>query len=67
MSIIRSQLVSANISTIHSFCLDILRQFPVEAGLDANFQPIDEITSDELVELAVEETIKDKFIGEKLH
>ena len=63
LSTIRSQLVSANISTIHSFCLDILRQFPVEAGLDANFQPIDEITSDELIELAVEETIKESLSG----
>ncbi len=60
---IRRLLVSANISTIHSFCLDILRQFPVEAGLDANFQPIDEITSDELIELSVEETIKDNLSG----
>ncbi len=63
LGIIRSQLVSANISTIHSFCLDILRLFPVEAGLDANFQPIDEITSDELIELAVEESIKESLSG----
>ena len=28
---IRRQLVSANISTIHSFCLNILKEFPVEA------------------------------------
>ena len=55
---IRRQLVSANISTIHSFCIEILRRYPVEAGLDANFQPIDELTSDELIELSVEETIK---------
>ncbi|HEY6905833.1 MAG TPA: UvrD-helicase domain-containing protein, partial [Ignavibacteriaceae bacterium] len=63
LNIIRRQLVSANISTIHSFCLDILRQFPVEAGLDANFQPIDEIVSDELIELSVDETIKDALSG----
>jgi len=55
---IRRQLVSANISTIHSFCLDILREYPVEAELDANFIPIDAETSGELLELAVEETIK---------
>ena len=55
---IRRQLVSANISTIHSFCLDILREFPVEAELDANFIPIDSRASGELIELAVEETIK---------
>lgn len=55
---IRRQLVSANISTIHSFCIDILREFPVEAGLDANFSPIDEQLSEELVELSVDELIK---------
>ena len=60
---IRRQLVSANISTIHSFCIDILRQFPVEAGLDANFQSIDEITSDELIELSVEEVLRESLSG----
>lgn len=54
----RRQLVSANISTIHSFCTDVLREFPVEAGLDANFSPIDEQLSSELIELSVEEMIK---------
>ncbi len=54
----RRQLVSANISTIHSFCIDILREYPVEAGLDANFSPIDEQLSTELIELSVDETIK---------
>lgn len=55
---IRRQLVSANISTIHSFCINILREYPVEAGLDARFVPIDEQLSDELIELSIEETIK---------
>jgi ATP-dependent helicase/nuclease subunit A len=58
---IRRQLVSANISTIHAFCVDILREFPVEASLDANFQPIDENLSNELVELSVDEVIKSAF------
>ncbi len=60
---IRRQLVSANISTIHSFCIDILKQFPVEAGLDANFQSIDEITSGELIELSVEEVLRESLSG----
>jgi len=58
---IRRQLVSANISTIHSFCIDILRQHPVEAGIDANFSPIDELTSNELIELSVEELVREYF------
>ncbi len=58
---IRRQLVSANISTIHSFCIDVLREYPVEAGLDANFSAIDEILSDELIELSVDELLKNIF------
>lgn len=54
---VRRQLVSANISTIHSFCINILREFSPEAGIDANFIPIDQFTSDELIELCVGETI----------
>lgn len=61
---IRRQLVSANISTIHSFCTDILREHPVEAGIDANFNPIDELFSDELIELSVEEVIKQALQGD---
>ncbi|MBI9070502.1 MAG: UvrD-helicase domain-containing protein [Melioribacteraceae bacterium] len=76
---IRSQLVSANISTIHSFCTGLLREFPVEAGIDANFQAIDSSVSDELIEISIEdclnkgiqseqsETIKEliRFFGSK--
>ncbi|MCU7496998.1 MAG: UvrD-helicase domain-containing protein [Ignavibacteria bacterium] len=61
---IRRELVSANISTIHSFCIDILREFPLEAELDANFTPIDKNISDELLDLSVEETIK-HFISDE--
>lgn len=58
---IRRQLVSANISTIHSFCINILKEFPVDAELDANFTPIDANKSYELLELSIEETLKDKL------
>jgi len=58
---IRRQLVSANISTIHSFCINILKEFPVDAELDANFTPIDAKKSYELLELSIEETLKVKL------
>lgn len=54
---LRRQLVSANISTIHSFCADLLREFPLEAEVDANFIPIDETASNELILRTIEETI----------
>ncbi len=58
---IRRQLVSANISTIHSFCIDIIREHPIEANVDANFTPIDETYSAELIEHSVEETLKENI------
>ena len=61
---IRRQLVSANISTIHSFCISVLREYPVEAELDARFIPIDENLSEELIELSVEEMIRVSFENE---
>ena len=41
--------------------LNILKEFPIEAKLDANFTPIDSTTSSELLELSVEETIREKL------
>ncbi|MFC2103100.1 UvrD-helicase domain-containing protein, partial [Bacteroidota bacterium] len=58
---IRRQLVSANISTIHSFCINILKEFPVESEIDANFTPIDQNTSNELMEISIEESISKKL------
>ena len=34
---IKTELLSAQISTIHAFCSRILREYPVEAGVDAGF------------------------------
>lgn len=58
---IRGELISANISTIHSFCINLLREFPVEANLDVNFIPIDTTLSNELIELSIEEVIDQAF------
>ncbi len=54
---IRRNLVSANISTIHSFCVEILKNYPVEADVDANFIPIDQTTTNELIELSINEVL----------
>lgn len=52
---IRRHLVSSNISTIHSFCINVLKEFSPEAGIDANFSPADETLSNELLDLSIEE------------
>lgn len=58
---IKRNLVSAYISTIHSFCIEILKNYPVEAGVDANFIPIDQSTADELIELSINEVVDSMF------
>jgi len=62
---IRKQLVSAKISTIHSFCIDLLKEFPVEASIDANFIPINEQKASELVDLAIETRIREMLRSTK--
>ena len=61
---IRRQLVSAKISTIHSFCTDLLKEFSPEAGIDANFSPIDNRLSDELITTTIEELISELIRNE---
>lgn len=46
---VRRHLVSAKISTIHSFCAELLKEYSPEAGIDANFKTIDAIESTELI------------------
>lgn len=58
---VRKQLVSAKISTIHSFCIDLLKEFPVEASIDANFIPINEQKTQELINLSIESSLREMF------
>jgi ATP-dependent helicase/nuclease subunit A len=46
------QLEEAHIGTIHSFCGDLLRERPVEAGIDPLFEVASEETSRPLFEMA---------------
>lgn len=50
-------LEKANIGTIHSFCSRILRENPVESGVDPLFSIMDEYESDELLEETINECI----------
>jgi len=61
---LRRNLVSAKISTIHSFCIDILKDYAPQAGIDASFSPMDAKQSDELLELSIEEIINKRIRNE---
>ncbi len=41
-------LEQASVSTIHSFCSSILREYPVEAGVDPQFVVLDQVQTDAL-------------------
>ena len=46
------QMEQCYIGTIHSFCSRILRERPIEAGLDPEFTEIDEVENDLLMDQA---------------
>lgn len=56
---IRDGLAGAFIGTIHSFCSRILREFPVEAGVDASFTVMEGVDSQEAVRGAIAESLQD--------
>ena len=57
-------LDGAVITTIHGLCMRLLREFPVEAGLDPQFMLLDEHRASTLLHSAVEESLSE-FIGRR--
>ena len=53
----RTRLFEMHVTTIDAFCLGLLREFPLEAGLDPDVALLDEVTSDRLKEEAIDETL----------
>jgi ATP-dependent helicase/nuclease subunit A len=62
---IKRQLGSAYISTIHSFCIQLLRSYPVEANVDAAFSiltaPEDQLLREECVRSAFYAILKSGY------
>ncbi len=61
----RSKMLEANISTIHSFCSQVLREFPVEAGIDANFKVLENFDSTTLKEESCDRAIREALAEER--
>ena len=55
----RRTLGLARISTIHAFCARMLREYPIEAGVDPGFEVLDEYQSITFLERACRELIAD--------
>ncbi len=56
---IRERLSYAKISTIHSFCSSILREYPIEAGIAPNFTELSEFEISSLKAEAIENVFED--------
>jgi ATP-dependent helicase/nuclease subunit A len=54
---IRKRLFEIHVTTIDAFCLGLLREFPLEAGLDPDVSLIDEVESARLLEEAIDQTL----------
>ena len=55
----RDEMNSAHISTIHAFCSSILREFPFQAGVPANFSIVSGIDQTLLLQKTLKKTLKD--------
>ena len=55
----RDEMNSAHISTIHAFCSSILREFPFQAGVPANFSIVQGIDQKISLQETVKKTLKD--------
>ena len=56
---IKTGMLSAQISTIHSFCARILREYPVEAGVDAGFSELQGIQQRLILREIIESTLRE--------
>lgn len=55
----RDEMNAAHISTIHAFCASILREFPFQAHVPANFSIVQGIDQKLLLQKTIRETLKD--------
>lgn len=57
------QLEDAHVGTIHGFCTDLLREYPVEAGVDPDFS----VQSDEVVGTALFDEVFRRWFDDMRH
>lgn len=64
LDILREKMTAARISTIHSFCSELLRTYPVEAGVSPNFSEISDADLALLQYEAIVNKIEDRLESE---
>ena len=63
---VRTRLFEIHITTIDAFCLGLLREFPLEAGLDPDVALIDEVDIQRLLEESIDRTMAEARRGSKV-
>ena len=67
---ILDDIESLKIETIHSFCTNLIKKFPIEAKIQPNFSIIDDILSKKLLEQSKKDllkiAVKDNNLGQKI-
>jgi len=63
---IRTRLFEIHITTIDAFCLGLLREFPLEAGLDPDVALIDEVDNQRLLEESIDQIMAEARRGSKV-
>ena len=56
---LRDRADEISVSTIDAFCFSLLREFPLEAGLDPGFTLADETEVARLVEMSLDRTLRE--------
>src|SRR5262249_24055318 len=54
-----AEIDGARIGTIHSLCESILKAFPVEAGIDPQFEVLDDLARAEMFDEAIEQAFRE--------
>ncbi len=62
----RREVESAYIGTIHSFCSRLLKEHPIETGIDPDFRVIEEDEANLLKEIALDQLIEESFETEEI-
>jgi ATP-dependent helicase/nuclease subunit A len=62
----RDLILSSKISTIHSFCSEILKKYPIEAEVDIHFSIIEESEKKELINSAIDNVITQMLNDESI-
>lgn len=60
-------LINSNISTIHSFCSGILKEYAVEAGIDPGFTLVDKRGAEELLNDSIDKVVNDSLADPALN